>query len=58
MPVIAIISPYFDYGAQGSESSPTNVVSAGRGEFIFQNFVPHGYAMAQVAVFRTEQSSV
>ena len=38
VPVIAIISPYFDYGAQGSESSPTNVVSAGRGEFIFQNF--------------------
>ena len=57
VPVIAIISPYFDYGAQGSESSPTNVVSAGRGEFIFQNFVPHGYAMAQVAVFGTEESS-
>ena len=27
------------------------------GEFIFQNFVPHGYALAQVAVFGTEESS-
>ena len=57
VPVIAIISPYYDYGPQGSESSPTNVVSAGRGEFIFRNFVPHGYALAQVAVFGTELSS-
>ena len=57
VPVIAVISPYFSYGPQGSESSPTNVVSAGRGEFIFDNFVPHGYAFAQVAVFGTEESS-
>jgi len=32
-------------------------VGAGRGEFIFENFVPHGYAFAQVAVFGTEESS-
>jgi predicted acyl esterase len=32
-------------------------VSAGRGEFIFENFIPHGYAFAQVAVFGTELSS-
>ncbi len=57
VPVIAVISPYFSYGVQGSESTPTNVVSAGRGEFIFENFVPHGYAFAQVAVFGTEESS-
>ncbi|MBI31860.1 MAG: hypothetical protein CMB72_04650 [Euryarchaeota archaeon] len=57
VPVIAVISPYFSYGLQGSESTPTNVVSAGRGEFIFENFVPHGYAFAQVAVFGTEESS-
>ena len=57
VPVIAVISPYFSYGAQGAESTPTNVVSAGRGEFIFENFVPHGYAFAQVAVFGTEESS-
>ena len=57
VPVIAVISPYFSYGPQGSESTPTNIVSAGRGEFIFDNFVPHGYAFAQVAVFGTEESS-
>ena len=57
VPVIAVISPYFSYGQQGSESSPTNVVSAGRGEFIYDNFVPHGYALAQVAVFATEEST-
>jgi|TARA_B110000438_G_scaffold92766_2_gene92342 predicted acyl esterase len=57
VPVIAIISPYFSYGSQGDESPPTNVVSAGRGEFIFENFVPHGYAFAQVSVFGTELST-
>ena len=57
VPVIAVISPYFSYGQQGSESSPTNVVSAGRGEFIHDNFIPHGYALAQVAVFATEDST-
>jgi predicted acyl esterase len=57
VPVIAVISPYFSYGTQGDESTPTNIVSAGRGEFIFENFIPHGYAFAQVAVFGTELSS-
>ena len=57
VPVIAVISPYFSYGTPGDESTPTNIVSAGRGEFIFENFVPHGYAFAQVAVFGTEESS-
>ena len=57
VPVIAIVSPYFSNGQPGSESSPTNVISAGRGEFIHDNFVPHGYALAQVAVFATEEST-
>ncbi|MBJ29336.1 MAG: hypothetical protein CMB61_04680 [Euryarchaeota archaeon] len=57
VPIIAVISPYFSYGQPGSESSATNVVSTGRGEFIFENFVPHGYAFAQVSVFGTELSS-
>ena len=54
VPVIAVIS---SYGTQGDESTPINIVSVGRGEFIFENFIPHGYAFAQVAVFRTELSS-
>ena len=57
VPVIAVISPYFSYGQPGSESGDTSTVGAGRGEFIFENFIPHGYAFAQVAVFGTELSS-
>ena len=57
VPVIAVISPYFSYGQPGSESTPTNIVGAGRGEFIYDNFIPHGYAFAQVAVFATEEST-
>jgi len=57
VPVIAVISPYFSYGQPGDESTPTNVVGAGRGEFIYDNFIPHGYAFAQVAVFATEEST-
>jgi hypothetical protein len=57
VPIIAIISPYFSYGVQGDESTPTNIVGVGRGEFIYENFIPHGYAFAQVAVFGTELSS-
>ena len=51
VPVIAVISPYFSYGQPGDESGGTNVVGSGRGEFIFENFIPHGYAFAQVSVF-------
>ncbi len=57
VPIIAVISPYFSYGQPGDESTPTNIVSSGRGEFIFQNFIPHGYAFAQVSVFGTELST-
>ena len=57
VPIIAVISPYFSYGQPGDESTPTNIVSSGRGEFIYQNFVPHGYAFAQVSVFGTELST-
>jgi hypothetical protein len=57
VPVIAVVSPYFSFGQPGDESTPTNTVGGGRGEFIFDNFVPHGYAFAQVAVFATEDST-
>ena len=57
VPVIAVVSPYFSFGQPGSESGATYVVGAGRGEFIYDNFIPHGYAFAQVSVFGTEESS-
>ena len=40
------------------ETNPLRQISLeGAREFIFENFVPHGYAFAQVAVFGTEESS-
>ena len=51
VPVIAIISPYYSYGQPGSESGATNVVAAGRGEFIFDNYVPHGYALPGIGIW-------
>lgn len=56
VPVIAVVSPYYSYGQPGG-SPATNVIGAGRGEFLHHNFVPHGYALAQVAVFGTEEST-
>ena len=57
VPVIAIISPYYSYGQLGSESGATNVVAAGRGEFIFDNYVHLMGMHYQVSVFGTEESS-
>ena len=39
VPVIAVVSPYFSFGQPGDESGATNVVGAGRGEFIYDNYI-------------------
>ena len=50
VPVIAIVSPYFDYGGpDGDASTPTNIVGAARGEFIFENFVPWGLSLIHIS---------
>ena len=36
VPIIAIVSPYFSFGVQGDESTPTNIVSSGRGELFLK----------------------
>ena len=43
VPVIAVVSPYFSFGQPGDESGATYVVGAGRGEFIYDNYIPHGH---------------
>ena len=48
VPVIAVVSPYFSYGQPGDESNPTNIVAAGRGEFIYDNFIPHGLSLIHI----------
>ena len=40
VPVIAVVSPYFSYGQQGSESTPTNVVGAARGCLLYTSPSP------------------
>ena len=48
VPVIPVVSPYFSYGQPGDESSPTNVVGGGRGEFIYDNYIPHGLSLIHI----------
>ena len=41
VPVIAIVSPYFDYGGpDGDASTPTNIVGAARGELSLKTLFP------------------
>lgn len=53
VPVIADIGPYYDDGDVGA----TERGSGRLGEFLIENFVPHGYAVAQVSVVGTGQSN-
>ena len=55
VPVIAVVSPYFSYGQPGDESNPTNIVAAGRGEFIYDNFV-RTVMIGSGCSFATEES--
>ena len=57
VPVIATIHPYYDFGAPGDKSSPNTVPDRGVGQWIHEEFVPHGYALAQVSTFGTGKST-
>ena len=55
VPVIATIHPYYDFGGEGivgDDSNPNTVPDRGVGEWVLDQFVPHGYALAQVSTFR------
>lgn len=52
VPVIAEIGPYYD---DGDVSATTPADRLGR--FLIENFVPHGYGVAQVSVFGTGESN-
>ncbi|MCK5868758.1 MAG: CocE/NonD family hydrolase, partial [Candidatus Thalassarchaeum sp.] len=52
VPVIAEIGPYYDDGDVDA------LTPAGRlGRFLIENFVPHGFGVAQVSVFGTGESN-
>ena len=52
VPIIAEIGPYYDDGDVDA-LTPANRL----GRFLIENFVPHGYGVAQVSVFGTGESN-
>ena len=60
VPVIATVHPYYDFGGEGvvgDDSNPNTVPDAGVGLWVLEEFVPHGYALAQISTFGTGQST-
>ena len=60
VPVIATIHPYYDFGGEGvagDDSNPNTIPDAGVGAWVLEQFVPHGYALAQVSTFGTGKST-
>ena len=60
VPVIATIHPYYDFGGEGvvgDDSNPNTIPDAGVGLWVLEEFVPHGYALAQISTFGTGQST-
>ena len=52
VPVIADVGPYYDDG-----DTPATEPANRLGKFLIENFVPHGYAVAQVSVFGSGESN-
>ena len=60
IPVIMTIHPYYDFGGEGvagDDSAPNTVPDGGVGKWVYDTFVPHGYALAQASTFGTGQST-
>jgi len=62
VPVIMTIHPYYDFGGEGlpgvgDDSSPNTVPDGGVGKWVYDTFLPHGYAFAQASTFGTGQST-
>ena len=62
VPVIATIHPYYDFGGEGlpgagDDSTPNTVPDGGIGAWVLDQFVPYGYALAQISTFGTGKST-
>lgn len=60
VPVIATIHPYYDFGGEGiagDDSTPNTIPDRGVGQWVLEEFVPYGYALAQVSTFGSGQST-
>ena len=57
VPVIATVHPYYDYGTEVDDSNPNTLPDFGVGQWIFEEFISHGYALAQVSTFGSGKST-
>ena len=57
VPVIATVHPYYDFGVEGADSNPNTIPDLGVGQWIFEEFISHGYALAQISTFGSGQST-
>ena len=62
VPVIATVHPYYDFGGEGlpgagDDSNPNTVPDGGIGQWVLDQFVPYGYALAQISTFGTGKST-
>ena len=60
VPVIATVHPYYDFGGEGiagEDSNPNTIPDAGVGLWVLEEFVPQGYALAQISTFGTGKST-
>ena len=59
VPVIATIHPYYDFGTEvaNGDSNPNTIPDGGVGAWVLEQFVPHGYALAQVSTFGSGKST-
>ena len=57
VPVIMSIHPYYDFGDPTAKSPGNTEPDGGVGMFLFNNFLSHGYAIAQGSTFGTGKST-
>ena len=62
VPTIMTIHPYYDFGGEGmpgvgDDSNPNTVPDRGVGQWVHENFIQHGYALAQASTFGTGKST-
>ena len=62
VPVIMTIHPYYDFGGEGmpgvgGDSGPNTALDGGVGKWVYDEFVPQGYALVQASTFGTGKST-
>jgi len=53
IPVIATVHPYYEFAG----SNPNTIPDLGIGQWVLEEFVPHGYALAQISTFGSGKST-